>query len=143
MQWFTPAAHQHRSRSCAGINRLLFGDVTRPNPSSAMSIAKKLHFLQCFNQSHFTWPFHEKSSPPDPRLSMHTLLILNIHFIYLERSPNQLFFHFAVSFAVKRVAGLQRSRIEAGLGGRAEEVGFEPTKAIHLTRFPVVLTRPL
>jgi hypothetical protein len=24
-----------------------------------------------------------------------------------------------------------------------EEVGFEPTKAIHLTRFPVVLTRPL
>ena len=27
--------------------------------------------------------------------------------------------------------------------GRAEEVGFEPTKAIHLTRFPVVLTRPL
>ncbi len=26
---------------------------------------------------------------------------------------------------------------------RAEEVGFEPTKAIHLTRFPVVLTRPL
>src|SRR5216110_910269 len=25
----------------------------------------------------------------------------------------------------------------------AEEVGFEPTEAIHLTRFPVVLTRPL
>jgi hypothetical protein len=31
----------------------------------------------------------------------------------------------------------------AGWGHGAEEVGFEPTKAIHLTRFPVVLTRPL
>jgi len=29
------------------------------------------------------------------------------------------------------------------LMGLAEEVGFEPTEAIHLTRFPVVLTRPL
>ena len=32
-----------------------------------------------------------------------------------------------------------RSRLRRG----TEEVGFEPTKAIHLTRFPVVLTRPL
>ncbi len=26
---------------------------------------------------------------------------------------------------------------------KAEEVGFEPTRAVHPTRFPVVLTRPL
>jgi hypothetical protein len=39
------AAHQHRSRSSAAINHLLFGDVTRPNPSLAVPIAKKLHSL--------------------------------------------------------------------------------------------------
>jgi len=42
-----PAAHQHRSRSCAAINHLLFGDVIRPHPSLAVPIAKKLHSLMC------------------------------------------------------------------------------------------------
>ena len=40
------AAHQHRSRSWAAINHLLFGDVTRSNPSLAVPIAKKLHSLK-------------------------------------------------------------------------------------------------
>jgi hypothetical protein len=35
------------------------------------------------------------------------------------------------------------SKAGGGCRGYTEEVGFEPTKAIHLTRFPVVLTRPL
>ena len=39
------AAHQHRSRSWAAINGLLLGDVTRPHPSLAVPIAKKLHSL--------------------------------------------------------------------------------------------------
>ena len=39
------AAHQHRSRSWAAINHLLFGDVTRPHPSLAVSITKKLDSL--------------------------------------------------------------------------------------------------
>ncbi len=38
---------------------------------------------------------------------------------------------------------LPYSKTRSGYGDWAEEVGFEPTEAMHLTRFPVVLTRPL
>jgi hypothetical protein len=37
----TPDAHQQRSRSCAAINRLLFGNITRPNPSLAVPFGQK------------------------------------------------------------------------------------------------------
>ena len=57
-----PAAHQHRSSSCAALNCLPFSNATRPNPGLAVPISKKLHSLlvdRCQNE-------HE----PTPRLPL-------------------------------------------------------------------------
>ncbi len=45
--------------------------------------------------------------------------------------------------AVKLISEEPSDQGVGPIEGETEEVGFEPTEAIHLTRFPVVLTRPL
>ena len=60
-----------------------------------------------------------------------------------EGVHEEMFPRFAVTFAVNRGRGNRQIEDWSQLKGRAEEVGFEPTRAIHPTRFPVVLTRPL
>ena len=53
------------------------------------------------------------------------------------------FYAFCCQLCCQKRGCFGRGKQGSGFAGRAEEVGFEPTKAIHLTRFPVVLTRPL
>jgi hypothetical protein len=57
--------------------------------------------------------------------------------------PGRQSYAFCCQLCCQTPVCLGRGKQGSGFEGRAEEVGFEPTKAIHLTRFPVVLTRPL
>jgi hypothetical protein len=71
---------------------------------------------------------------------------MNYHISYTKARNDKKHntFHVLLS-SVLTNSSAESLRIEAWsrLRGMAEEVGFEPTEAIHLTRFPVVLTRPL